>query len=163
MTVYYNEIDPFAAKWLRNLILKSHLPREMWTRIRQQMSSQMTCEDTPNAVSSRGSQGGRLHCSLRDGQQPDLFGREAVPVSRFRSQGSENANRMSATCGRIGTGSSKSVALQRCLENKLIRRLPRDGWMMPFLIWKAQSTPAHRLYCQPAVQRGVMKEAGFSF
>jgi len=24
---YYNEIDPFAAQWLRNLILAGHLPR----------------------------------------------------------------------------------------------------------------------------------------
>jgi DNA (cytosine-5)-methyltransferase 1 len=27
MTSYYNEIDPFAAQWLRNLILAGHLPR----------------------------------------------------------------------------------------------------------------------------------------
>jgi len=27
MTVYYNEFDPFAAQWLRNLILAGHLPR----------------------------------------------------------------------------------------------------------------------------------------
>jgi site-specific DNA-cytosine methylase len=27
MAVYYNEIDPFAAQWLRNLILAGHLPR----------------------------------------------------------------------------------------------------------------------------------------
>src|SRR5215472_15498904 len=27
MTAYYNEIDPFAAQWLRNLILAGHLPR----------------------------------------------------------------------------------------------------------------------------------------
>ena len=27
MTAYYNEFDPFAAQWLRNLILAGHLPR----------------------------------------------------------------------------------------------------------------------------------------
>ena len=27
MTAYYNEIDPFAAEWLRRLILAGHLPR----------------------------------------------------------------------------------------------------------------------------------------
>jgi DNA (cytosine-5)-methyltransferase 1 len=27
MAAYYNEIDPFAAQWLCNLILKGHLPR----------------------------------------------------------------------------------------------------------------------------------------
>jgi len=27
MTAYYNEIDPYAAQWLRNLILQGHLPR----------------------------------------------------------------------------------------------------------------------------------------
>ena len=27
MPVYYNEFDPFAAQWLRNLIMEGHLPR----------------------------------------------------------------------------------------------------------------------------------------
>src|SRR5579871_3521061 len=27
MTAYYNEIDPFAAQWLRTLITRGHLPR----------------------------------------------------------------------------------------------------------------------------------------
>ena len=26
MTAYYNEIDPYAAQWLRNLIAAGHLP-----------------------------------------------------------------------------------------------------------------------------------------
>jgi hypothetical protein len=52
---YYNEIDPFAAQWLRNLIAAGHIaPGDVDERSIEDVHPQ-TSSHTPNAISSQAS------------------------------------------------------------------------------------------------------------
>lgn len=112
------------------------------------MCSQTTSDHTPNATSSPESEDGATPSDLRCGLTLDLFGQEVAPASPTQARAKEPANRMSATYGRIGSGSSESASLQSSLVSRLQARLPLDGWMKPFLTWKRKRTPALRQYCQ---------------
>lgn len=111
----------------------------------------MTSKDTRNAISLPGSEAGAALSDSRCGPMTDLFGQEVAPASPSAAPGNKAANRMSATYGRIGTGSSESAALQSSLENRLRQRLPLAGGTMWPMIWKRKVTPAHRRYCQLAL------------
>ena len=99
---------------------------------------------------------------LQDGQTIDLFGQVHAPASRFQVQASEAGNRMSATYGRIGIGSSASVALEQSLVSKLTMRLPMAGLTTRFVTWRRKHTPARRRYCQLVVSRPRTNGSEFS-
>lgn len=125
------------------------------------MSVRTTSKAMNSAISSRASEDGALPCDLPDGVMTDLFGQEVVPASRLAPLEKGRRNRMSATYGRIGMGSSASQSLQSCLESRLKQRLPLVGWMIPLLIWKRKATPARRRYCQAMLLERVIEETGF--
>lgn len=112
----------------------------------------MSSPDIPNAISSPDGEAGRSPSPSPESPALDLFGQEVAPASPTQRQAKAAPNRMSATYGRIGTGSSESAALQKSLESKLHRLLPTDGSMMWPLIWKRKTTPSLRQYCQLALQ-----------
>ena len=128
------------------------------------MSKRKTSKDTRNATSSQESVAGVSHCGLPTGPMTDLFGLEAPPASHsLRPLGSsKKPNQMSVTYGRILQGSSASGALQSCLVNKLMTRLPTAGWMTPFMTWKFPRTPALRRYCRLAARMPTPEESEFS-
>lgn len=111
----------------------------------------MNSGDTINTTSSQELEGGASPCELQDGTTLDLFGQVVAPASRLAAQESKKATAMSATYGRIGLGSSASIALQSSLESKLRERLPSAGGMKWPQIWKRKTTPSLRRYCQLAV------------
>jgi len=115
------------------------------------MSVPTTSKDTHNATSSPESAGGATPCDSQDGPMTDLFGQVVVPASHSASQVKTPSNQMSATYGRIGLGSSESVALQRYLASRLQARLPLAGGMMWPQIWKRKVSPALRRYSQLAL------------
>jgi hypothetical protein len=127
------------------------------------MSVQTTSKDTHNAISSLESVAGATPCASPDGPMTDLFGREVAPASHLPRQVKERANRMSATYGRIGQGSSASAALQKSLESKLMMQLPQAGSMTSFMTWRRKRTPALRRYCQLVVSGRRMSVNGFGF
>lgn len=118
-------------------------------------------KDTPSAISLLVSAVGATLSGSRCGQTIDLFGQGAAPAKTTALQAKRPANVESSTYGRIGQGSSQSVALQKYLENRLMMQLPRDGLTKCFLIWRRKRTPALRHYCQLFALRRTMKETGY--
>lgn len=110
-----------------------------------------TSKDLPSATSSQVSADGQSLSDLRCGATIDLFGQVVAHANHSAAQESKKATAMSATYGRIGQGSSESVALQSYLESRLREQLPLAGGMMYPQIWKRKVTPARRQYCQLAV------------
>ena len=127
------------------------------------MSMLPISQDIRNTTSLLESADGVLPCALQDGQTIDLFGQVVAPASHSARQEKAASNRMAATYGRIGIGSSESQALQSSLENRLRQRLPLDGGMMWPQIWKRKTTPARRRYCQLAVLALPTAGIGFGF
>lgn len=118
------------------------------TRGQLQTCSPATLPDTPNAISSQESGDGRLPCSLQAGLQTDMFGARPCLANLGVQQVKAKGKQMTATSGRVSTGSGKSVNLQNALVNNLRTRLARDG-LTPFpMILKVRATPLGRLYCQ---------------
>lgn len=114
-----------------------------------------------SAISSPELEAGPWRSSSLDGQKISPFGQALAPASRSHRQAEKMHNRMSATYGRILPGSLRSISLQSSLANKLMKRLPQVGWMMPLVIWKRKTTPALRRYCQLTVSARTLKERGF--
>ena len=53
------------------------------------MLHQMTLWDTPSITSLPESEGGHMHCDVRDGRTTDLYGQDHVPVSPFSAAGKQ--------------------------------------------------------------------------
>ena len=123
----------------------------------------MTSRDTPSATSSPESADGATPCASRDGLMTDLFGQAVVPASPSAIWGKEQSNKMAATYGRIGQGSSMSSSQTLSLANKLMKRLPLAGLMMSSMTWKKKRTPALRSYYQLVVSVPRNNETEFSF
>jgi DNA (cytosine-5)-methyltransferase 1 len=126
VTAYYNEIDPYAAQWLRNLIDAGHIaPGDVDER------SSLTCEpttsaDTPNAISSPASADGPTHSASPDGPTIARLDR-LLSLSAAFGAGQRKAMPTNDTSGPLFTASSPSARLQSSLESRL-RALGRE-WL----------------------------------
>jgi hypothetical protein len=129
---------------------------------RSEMCGPLTSRAIPSAISLLASEGGPTPSASPGGQIIDLFGQALAPASRLAGPASEPSNRMSATFGRIGTGSSASVALERYLANRLTTRLPLAGLTMRFVTWRRKHTPARRQFYQLVVSRPRTNGSEFS-
>ena len=125
------------------------------------MSVQTTLKDSRSATFSPELEDGVTHCALPDGQTTDLFGQVVVRASRSQSPASSVAKKMIGTCGRLGSGSSSSVALQQSLANRLQQRLPTAGSTLFCLTWKARSTPSRRQICRLAASAHRTGDSGY--
>lgn len=130
-----------------NLSPQGSLTVDQFLRSRHQI-----CKALHSAISLPELVDGPLPCKPQAGPLTDLFGQALAPASHSAQRETMPANQMSDTYGRIGQGSSQSVALQRSLANRLQTQFPQAGWMMSFMTWKRKNTPARRQYCQLAVQ-----------
>lgn len=113
-----------------------------------QISEKANLKDIPSAISSPGWGGGPQPSNLPNGNQLDLFGREAVPVSHLAHPDSKKEPQTRGTSGQHGSASSRSIALQLSLESKLQRQLERIGSTECIMTWKERVTPLGRRYCQ---------------
>ena len=147
---YYNENEPYAVQWLRNLIAAGRIaPGDVDERSVTNVPP-TTCEATHNAISSPASADGPTPSTSLDGPTTDLFGQEVAPASP--SQPPAKAQRsMTTTIFRLnGFLFMPSAALQSSLESRLKRRLDGVGSILFSLIWRAKATPAGWPYCQLA-------------
>jgi hypothetical protein len=112
------------------------------------MSKPMTSEDLPNATSSPALGDGATPSDSPDGPILDLFGRVVVPVSPSRAPGNKSAGVTIDISGRIGRGSSASVALGQSLASRLKARLPTAGSTLFSMTWSEKITPAGRHLCR---------------
>lgn len=135
---------------------------EMLTTGTSAQSQRTNSKDIRKPISSPASAGGPTLSDLPDGRIVDLFGQALVPANPSPARGGVPGNRMSATYGRIGTGSSESVALEQFLANRLMTRLPLAGLTTRFVTWRRKHTPARRRYCQLVVSRPRTNDSAFS-
>ena len=148
MSAWYNEIDPFAAQWLRNLIEAGHIARGDVDERSVVDVPPATSPDTPSATSSPGSAAGASRSGSPDGPMTAPCGPEAVPVSRFRALDSGKDMPTSDTSGPLFTASSPSAALQWCLANRLQERMAGSGSPLFALTWRDRDMPAGPPICQ---------------
>lgn len=106
-------------------------------------------EDIIDATSSQVLDCGITRCNSQDGVI-NQCGQEAAPASRFHLPDDKKVKQMIATYGPNGSGSLRSVALQRSMESRLLQRLPTGGLTMFIKGWSRKATPLGRLYCQLA-------------
>ena len=124
------------------------------------MCEKTTLRGTTNATSLPESADGASRYDSQDGQQTDLFGQAPVPASPSVRRVRKRSKTIPVICGRYGSGSSASAALQSSLENRLRARLPAAGSMNQAMTWKRKATPSGRRYCQLVVSVPHIKEIG---
>lgn len=113
-------------------------------------SSLTISDNSPSATFSPASESGATASGSLDGKTLDLFGREVAPVRVSAVREKAKGLMTLATSGHIGIGSSGSVGLQSCLENRLMTRLDTAGSTLFTLRWKRRRTPLGRRYLERA-------------
>lgn len=98
--------------------------------------SQMTFWDMPSSISSQGLQDGQKRSDSPGGRKIERSGQEAAPVSLSQAQENNRALQTNDTSGLNSGDSSKPVALQSFLENRLRQRLEGRGSTLFVLKWK---------------------------
>jgi hypothetical protein len=143
MTAYYNEIDPYAAQWLRNLIEAG--------RIAYGVVDERSIEDvrpdeirgyTHSVISSPESASGVLPCETQAGPTIDPSGPVPVRANLSARQAKAMGLLTSGTFGQLGHGSSASAALQSSLESRLRAKTSSLGSTLFKLTWKRWVTPS---------------------
>ena len=163
MTAYYNEIDPKAAAWIRELIRCGHVaPGEV---------------DERSIVDVRGSDlAGFTQChffagigvwshALRSAGWADSrprSGQDLALANPSAQPGAVAVSMMSAISGRTSSGSSESNALAQSLASRLQARTDLLGSTLFVLTWKARVTPSRRSICALRASALPMSGSGFS-
>jgi len=106
------------------------------------MSTQATCADSANVISSPASAAGRLPSNSQDGPKTDLFGLVPVRANLSARQAKDLRLLMSGTSGQLLATSSRSASLQSSLESKLRAKTLMTGSTLYTLTWKPWVTPS---------------------
>lgn len=102
-----------------------------------------------------------MRSDSQDGVMRDLFGQVVAPVKVFQSQEKKGVQvTPSVTSGQSGSGSSKSVALQQSLANRLRERLGSGGLMQSQQILSLKTTPSRRQFCQDLLSEPITNGNG---
>lgn len=115
---------------------------------------------TISAIFSRVLAGGATRCALQECPTAPQCGQGPARAKPSRLPGSNAGSTTSATCGPLSSVSSKSAALQSCLENKLKTRFHTDGSTLFSMTWKEQTTPRGRHLLRLAASVRRTSESG---
>ena len=110
------------------------------------MSKLLSSKVLPNVISSPASAAGVTRSALPVGRKIVPSGPEAVHANRSLQPGAALVRPTSGTSGLCGTGSLKSVDLQRSLGSKLRRLLENHGSTLFLQTWNMRITPSRRRY-----------------
>lgn len=165
MTIYYNEIDEYAANWLRNLIKAGHIaPGEVDTRSIEHVAA----DDLVGYKQCHffaGIGGWSLAARMAGYSDDDQLWTGSCPCQPYSianvTNGGQEDKTTNDTCYRNSSASSRSASLQESLGNKFQMRLVRAGLTKPLGVWKRLDTPAGRSYFQLFLSARDMKESGF--
>ena len=126
------------------------------------MSQQTMFGDIPNATSSQASGFGVMPCVSQDGPTTDPHGREVPRAQVSARQAKGEGLTTLGTSGRIGFGSSASVALERSMGSRLQQRLDTAGSTLFAETWKRRATPYRRQYWEHTASARRTSGNGFS-
>lgn len=110
------------------------------------MYEQMTFADILSVTFLPESAGGVSLCSSQGGRKIVRSGLEAAHASPTAQRENSEEMQTSATSGRRSSVSSRSVALNSCLGNRLKTRFAMGGSIEYTQTWKEKSTPSGRPY-----------------
>lgn len=145
MKTFYNEISPFAAKWLRNLseaglIASGHVEE---TPIEKLKADQLTGIERAHFFAGIGGWDYALKLAGWPEEWPVWTG--SCPCQPFSSAGKQGGgNKTSAISGPISANSSPHDALQLFLENRLRAALDVNGspeYVLTWKLWDINSGP----------------------
>ena len=108
----------------------------------------MTFEDSSRSISSRGSEAGRSHSGLPDGETIAPAGPARYPVSRSATPANEPEQMILDICGQSSIGSSESAALSASLASRCRELCDTGGSMEYRQTWRLRATPSGRLYSE---------------
>ena len=155
MSAYYNEIDPFAAQWLRELIKAGHIALgEVDTRSIENVAADDLAGFTQcHFFAGIGTWSYALRCAGWPDDRPVWTG--SCPCQPFSSarQAKERGLLTSGTCGPPSSVSSASAALTSFLASRLQALTALHGSTLYRLTWKQRTTPAGRSI--PALRASV--------
>ena len=141
---YYNEIDPFAAQWLRNLIAAGHIaPGD----VDERSILDVRADDLRGYRQCHFFAGiGVWSYALRQAGWSDdeEVWTGSCTCQPFSDAGRGGRSMMSAICGPRSSTSSASAALSLSLASRLQAVSDLLGSMLYTLTWKARRTPSGR-------------------
>ena len=156
--VYYNENDPFAAAWLRELMAAGAIPQGV---VDERSIVEVAAADLAEFTQCHFFAGIGVWASpyvKPVGRKMSSAGRDLARANHSLWPESEPAHPMGVTCGPRGLNASASAALSQSLANKLRAMTDSHGSMLFRLIWKTRITPAGRLI--PALRASALRTFG---
>jgi hypothetical protein len=142
---YYNEHDPFAAAWLRELIKAGEIPdghvdeRDIQDVHPSDLVGYRHCHFFAGI-------GGWALCPAprRLARRSAYLDRKHAPANLSARQAKALGLLTSGTCGPPSSGSSASASLATSVANRLRQAMRFDGGILWRLTWKGRATPARR-------------------
>ena len=156
MKVYYNEIHPGKAEWLKQLMETPVSATVESTPGLSSKSRPQTLLATPDVISSLVSESGISPSTSLGGQTAGQSGRQAVPASLSVVPADVPEPRIADTYGPGLFDSSASDALSWSLASRFQAKTASRGSILYEVTWKARVTPAgHRIPAQRASARHI--------
>lgn len=156
MKVYYNEIHPGKAEWLKQLMETPVSATVESTPGLSSKSRPQTLMATPDVISSLVSESGISPSTSLGGQTAGQSGRQAVPASLSVVPADVPEPRIADTYGPGLFDSSASDALSWSLASRFQAKTASRGSILYEVTWKARVTPAgHRIPAQRASARHI--------
>jgi len=155
---YYNEFDPYAAQWLRNLITRGLIaPGEVDERSIEEVKPEdlrgfTQCHFLP------GLESGLTHLDKLGGRTTEPSGQAVARANLSASQAKELGLMTSGTFGQPCFTSSRSADLTFSLENRLKQQLRNLGSTLYKLTWRELVTPQGRYV--PLLRASALRTSG---
>ena len=160
---YYNEIDPYAAAWLRNLIAEGHIaPGDVDERsIADVRPSDLADYDQCHFFAGIGLWSLSL-CGSPESPTPLGSGPDLALANLSARQAKERGLMTSGTYGPTFTTLSESAALRSFLASRLQAAMASVGSTLYALTWKERDTPSGPPICARRASARRISDSDFT-